>query len=157
MDAGADNISIEIEISSYDNPSTLRITVTDNGSGFTDENFDRFKTLLKPRDDFHKGLGRLLFLEYFAQVEIDSYWENKQRNFIFSNNFKGTAPPQDQLDEAKQGSTLVFKNFLGERVHSYDALKPVSLKSGIVEHFLPILLEFKRPRNKFSNFNKFRS
>ena len=67
LDAGATDISIEIHVQAYEKPDTLKITVTDNGSGFTDENFERFKTLLKPRDKFHKGLGRLVFLNYFNQ------------------------------------------------------------------------------------------
>ena len=149
FDANADTISVKIEISSFDKPSSLVISVIDNGKGFNDENFDRFKTLLRPRDDFHKGLGRLLFLEYFNQVEIDSYWENMQRHFVFNNNFDGIAHPEERKEKSGSGSTLVFKGFLGEKIHSYDYLKPEALKKELVVHFLPLLLNLKKQSTRF--------
>lgn len=54
-----------------------------------EENFARFKTLLKPRDHFHKGIGRLVFLNYFSQVEVNSIWDKSQRTFIFKEGFDG--------------------------------------------------------------------
>ncbi|MGB0744937.1 MAG: ATP-binding protein, partial [Opitutales bacterium] len=37
-----------------------------------------------------------------------------------------------------------FRKFCGDRVKSYDDLKPSALKQRIIEHFLPTLHEFKR-------------
>jgi histidine kinase/DNA gyrase B/HSP90-like ATPase len=150
FDAGADDINIKIEISSFDKPSSLKITITDNGNGFNDDNFNRFRTLLRPRDEFHKGIGRLLFLEYFKQVEILSSWDNKKRTFVFNDNFDGIAPSEEKSDSERHGSTLIFTDFRKERVHSYDNLKPVALKTEIIEHFLPSLLERKRKSTKFN-------
>jgi phosphoglycerate-specific signal transduction histidine kinase len=67
LDAGATEVSIDIDIQAFDQPETLKITVSDNDDGFNDDNFDRFKTLLKPRDGLHKGIGRLVFLNYFKK------------------------------------------------------------------------------------------
>ena len=41
-------ISIDIDVQAFDKPETLKITVSDNGDGFTDENFERFRKLLRP-------------------------------------------------------------------------------------------------------------
>ena len=92
LDAGATDVSISIDIQAFDKPDTLTITVSDNGDGFIDENFDRFKTLLKPRDKFHKGIGRLVFLNYFNRVEVVSTRDRWQRKFSFKEGFDGNAP-----------------------------------------------------------------
>ena len=47
LDAGATKLSVSIDISSFDSPETLTVTIADNGNGFDDESFGRFKTLLK--------------------------------------------------------------------------------------------------------------
>ena len=36
LDAGASQIAIKLEIQSFTAPETLKITITDNGNGFTD-------------------------------------------------------------------------------------------------------------------------
>lgn len=89
LDAGATNIKISISTQSFSASETLNVKVTDNGTGFTDESFDRFKTLMKPKDGFHKGIGRLVFLNYFSTVDIDSQWDKNRRRFTFKENFNG--------------------------------------------------------------------
>ncbi|MEQ8390454.1 MAG: ATP-binding protein [Thalassospira sp.] len=149
LDADANNISVNLKLSSFDSPSSLQLTITDNGRGFTDENFNRFKTLLKPRDEFHKGLGRLLFLDYFEQVKIDSAWSGKRRSFTFDSFFDGKAPATDTTEEVESGSHLVFTGFRKERIHSYDDVRPSALKLEIIDHFLPSLLAKKRENIDF--------
>ena len=149
LDAGATDVSIDIDVQAYDKPDTLKITVTDNGDGFTDENFDRFKTLLKPRDKFHKGIGRLVFLNYFDRVEIVSTRDKWQRKFVFKEGFDGNAPLQElgQAQEAK--TTLTFTGFAGARIKSYDDLKPDAIKPLLIEQFLPMLDARKRDGKTF--------
>lgn len=149
LDAGATEVSIDIDVQAYDKPDTLKITVTDNGDGFTDENFDRFKTLLKPRDKFHKGIGRLVFLNYFGRVEVVSTRDKWQRKFVFKEGFDGNAPLQalGQVQEAK--TTLTFTGFTGARVKSYDDLKPDAIKPLLIEQFLPTLGARKRDCKEF--------
>lgn len=144
LDAGATEISIGIAIQSYDNPSSLNITISDNGNGLNEENFGRFKTLLKPRDEYHKGIGKLLFLEYFNCVEVDSYWENRRRKFTYNEDFNGIAPVETRSEITPDGSKLVFSGFRKERIHSYDHLKPEVLKKQILDHFLPTLLGLQK-------------
>lgn len=149
LDAGATDVSIDIDVQAYDKPDTLKITVTDNGDGFTDENFDRFKTLLRPRDKFHKGIGRLVFLNYFNRVEVASTRDKWQRKFVFKEGFDGNAPLQEleQAQDAK--TTLTFTGFIGARVKSYDDLKPDAIKPLLIEQFLPTLDARKRDDKAF--------
>ena len=140
LDAGATNIEIAISIEAFTAPETLKIEVRDNGSGFTDESFDRFKTLMKPKDGFHKGIGRLVFLNYFDSVEVNSEWESKQRKFIFKENFDGKSLVKELLSTAHRNkTTLLFTKFSKDKVKSYDDLRPGSLKEKIISHFLPTL------------------
>ena len=150
LDAGATEVSIGIDVQAYDKPDTLKITVTDNGDGFTDENFDRFKTLLKPRDKFHKGIGRLVFLNYFDRVEVISTRDKWLRKFVFKEGFDGNAPLQElgKVQEAK--TTLTFTGFAGARVKSYDDLKPDAIKPLLIEQFLPTLDARKRDGRAFT-------
>src|SRR5947207_1545089 len=74
LDAGATDVDIAIEIKSFADADTLRVQISDNGAGFTDDDFARFALLLKLRDDSHKGLGRLIYLRYFRQVDVDSHF-----------------------------------------------------------------------------------
>lgn len=149
LDADATGVSIDIDVQAYDKPDTLKITVTDNGDGFTDENFNRFKTLLKPRDKFHKGIGRLVFLNYFDRVEVVSTRDKWQRKFVFKEGFDGNAPLQ-QLEQAQDAkTTLTFTGFSGSRVKSYDDLKPDAIKPLLIEQFLPTLDARKRDGKAF--------
>jgi hypothetical protein len=149
LDARATEISIHNEIQAFNAPETLKITITDNGNGFTDDNFERFKILLKPLDHFHKGLGRLVYLNYFERVAVISTWGSNRRSFVFKNPFDGKSPVESLAEEQPKATTLVFTKFVGERVKSYDYLKPGSLKDLIIEHFLPTLYERHRQKQDF--------
>lgn len=144
LDAGATEIDIEIYIQAFTTSETLRITISDNGTGFTDESFSRFKTLMKPKDGFHKGIGRLVYLNYFGSIEISSEWENKRRKFIFKENFDGNSDIEELSSTPRDNKTkLVFKNFSKDKVKSYEDLKPGSLKEKIISHFLPTLNDLR--------------
>jgi len=149
LDAGATEVNIDIDVLAFDTPDTLRITVSDNGEGFTDENFARFNTLLCPRDQFHKGTGRLVFLTYFSQIEITSTWGKSRRRFIFKEDFDKNAPIEHLADRQPTKTTLVFSGFAKDRVNSYDDLKPDALKPLLIEHFLPTLDGLKREGKAF--------
>lgn len=149
LDAGATEVSIDIDIQAFDKPETLKITVSDNGDGFTDDNFERFRKLLRPRDKFHKGIGRLVFLNYFNRVDVSSCRDNWRRAFTFKNDFDGNAPLETLADQQEAKTALVFNGFAKERVKSYDDLKPDALKLLIIEQFLPTLDTRKREEKPF--------
>ena len=139
LDAGATEVTIRIEIDGFSAPDTLKIKITDNGGGFDDESFDRFCRVLKPRDADHKGLGRLVYLNYFDQVEVDSTWQDKRRTFFFSENFEKESEVETLAAPAPQSTQLTFKQFNGTQINSHDDLKPGALKTRIIEQFLPTL------------------
>ncbi|HHK2162089.1 TPA: ATP-binding protein [Pseudomonas aeruginosa] len=149
LDAGATNVSINIDVHAFDKPDTLKITVSDNGDGFTDENFERFRKLLRPRDKFHKGIGRLVFLNYFSRVEVTSAWGKWRRHFIFKDSFDGNGPLEALAAEQTAQTTLEFTGFAKDRVKSYDDLKPDALKPLLIEQFLPTLDARKRDGKAF--------
>jgi hypothetical protein len=150
LDAGATEIDIEISIQAFTASETLNVKITDNGSGFTDESFSRFKTLMKPKDGFHKGIGRLVFLNYFDNVEVISEWADNRRKFLFKDNFDGHSDVE-KLSETitSNRTTLLFTNFSKDKVKSYDDLKPGSLKEKIISHFLPTLNDLRDHKVNF--------
>ena len=150
LDAGATEVMIDIDIDSFDSPSTLRVIVSDNGSGFNEDNFLRFKTLLKPRDKYHKGIGRLVFLNYFDQIQVKSSWGENYREFIFKEGFDGVAPISKLEKSQRNTTTLEFFDFVKERIKSYRDIKPDSLKEKIIEHFLPTFDQLRRDGVNFS-------
>lgn len=149
LDAGATEIQILIEVTSFDKPDSLIITISDNGDGFTEENFDRFKKLLRPRDRFHKGIGRLVFLNYFRNVSVETTRDNWRRTFIFKENFDGRSSLQEVENTVARKTTLRFTGFAKDRVKTYDDLKPNTLKNLIIENFLPTLNTLKRDGKEF--------
>lgn len=149
LDAGATEVSIDIDVQAFDKPDTLKITVSDNGDGFTEENFERFRKLLRPRDKFHKGIGRLVFLNYFSRVEVTSTRDKWRRNFIFKDGFDGNAPLEALTDQQSAKTALAFNGFAKDRVKSYDDLKPDVLKPLLIEQFLPTLDARKREGTAF--------
>ena len=150
LDAGATKIDITVSIHSFKKAETLNVKIIDNGTGFNNESFERFKTLLKPKDGDHKGIGRLVFLNYFKKVEIISEWENKRRSFVFKNNFDGSSTLETTTGKSSGYTELDFKGFYKDRIKSYEDIKPGSLKEKIIFHFLPTLNDL---RDKDVDFN----
>lgn len=138
LDANASNIDINIYIEDKTASHSLKIDITDDGDGFTEENFNRFEKLLNPKDKSHKGIGRLVFLKYFNRIEIQSSWLNQNRSFIFdSKGIKNNIISNNT--ENKKITKLSFREFRGDKIHSYNYINPIELKKSIIEHFLPKL------------------
>ncbi len=75
--------------------------IKDNGTGFTDKNFELFaRRFYKTNHDCGKGLGRIAFIKVFDTININSYFTEKNkffnRNFIFN-----TSEIQDNKKEIK--------------------------------------------------------
>lgn len=150
LDAGASEIELVISMQSFTASETLNLAVSDNGTGFTDESFERFKTLMKPKDGFHKGIGRLVFLNYFGAVDVTSEWANFRRKFVFKENFDGASSVEKlPLHVAQNTTKLLFTKFSKDKVKSYEDLKPGSIKEKIVHHFLPTLNDLRDRRIDF--------
>ena len=142
LDAGATRIDIRISLRGFSEPETLNVVITDNGEGFTDDRFERFRKLLMPEDSFHKGLGRLVFLRYFQQVDVESSYEAGIRSFTFSSTFDGKCKKRPQSDG--RNTRLTFKSFAGRSLKSYDDVRATSVMERLVLELLPQLYEMKK-------------
>ena len=90
LDAGATEMKIDITVPDMKQLQNLEIVICDNGVGFTEERFNKFEKLLDVEEQSHKGLGRLVYLVYFANVKIDSFFDDTQsRSFLFNESFEG--------------------------------------------------------------------
>lgn len=143
IDAGASEITLLIKITSFSATESFSIEISDNGNGFTDKNFEKFSSLLEVEEDDHKGIGRLVYLKYFNNIEINSTFEdNKYRQFSFNKDFKG----QSVITEGKKvpsSTKIVFSNYNLDRIRSHDFVKPKSIKKSILLHFFPLLYNYK--------------
>ncbi len=144
LDAGATEISIAVSIRAFSEPKTILVTISDNGTGFTDESFERFKRLLNPRDESHKGLGRLVYLQYFQTVEVRSIFNNKERTFVFTSSFNGQSELKDTSANSPVETTLIFRSFRGDRIKSYDDIKATAIKEQLMLELLPRLYEMQQ-------------
>lgn len=127
----------------------LRITITDNGEGFTNDRFDRFCRLLEPKDKYHKGLGRLVYLRWFSRVDVKSVFADKKRTFTFSDPFNSKADAVGADPSDRLGTTLWFSGYERGRHPVKDDLSPEILKTRILEHFLPRLYKIKESGQTF--------
>ena len=74
LDAGATEFSILIRLPETGDWQHMSLELNDNGGGFTEERFNKFKRLLDVDERTHKGLGRLVYLCYFDRVKIESVY-----------------------------------------------------------------------------------
>ena len=151
LDANASSFSIAIEIDSFDAVKTLKIQIEDNGNGFDDHNFDKFCNLLKKEDVHHKGLGRLVYLNYFQNVNIESVFaNNKKRCFDFNDKFEKENELITLTENVANYAKLTFINFRNERLKSYDNLIPETIKHNLIKQFLPRLYVLKQQQKDFN-------
>jgi hypothetical protein len=139
FDAGASEIEIVVELDGGIAAEGLAVTITDNGVGFTDERFGRFRRLQEPHDRFHKGLGRLVYLQYFQEVAVTSHFSGGTRRFTFSPSFRGDSETELNTKSQPSTTTLRFSGFLKDRLRSYADIRASTLKQQIIDHFLPLL------------------
>mgnify|MGYP006428425851 CR=1 FL=1 len=150
LDAGADEITIKVQSDGKINPvGHLEVLITDNGLGFTEDHFDRFRRVKKPKDVHHKGLGRLVYLQYFNTVSVSSKFDGKKREFKFTKDFTGNADCTECNEIEVSSTSLQFIGFKGERLKTYDDIKPNKLKEQLVEHFLPLFYDKKKAGQDF--------
>ena len=145
LDARADRIAIEIKIDAFDRPHTLELSIGDNGLGFTDKNFEKFSRLLEVESNDRKGLGRLVYLAYFEEVSIESFYErSKKRKFLFNDRFAGRSEEMTE-EERGSGSILRFSKYLKDKIYAYDYLIPNKIKESLIQQFFPLF--FKKKEN----------
>ena len=149
--AGASEIYIKITIDSFTKQNTLSITIEDNGEGFNDKNFGKFVELLNYEDESRKGIGRLIFLNYFNEIEVVSYYENnKKRSFTYSNDFEGKESEYtiETVEKSSKNTILTMKGYSKKKLKEYNYLLPEAIKSHLISHFYPLF--YTKKKNKES-------
>lgn len=145
IDAGATEIGIDIYLPTFQDYKDLTITITDNGKGFDSENFDRFCHVLDKQDEAHKGVGRLVYLNYFEKVNIVSCFDSNCREFVFDDVFEDSCDIKP-LNGGKIETKLQFSGYRKEKIKEYAYIVPDQLIDSILEHFLPKFYKMKMDR-----------
>lgn len=145
LDADASKISICISIDELGKQETLKITVQDNGVGFTQERYGKFCKLLQVEDSTHKGVGRLVYLYYFDTIEVSSIFNKQHRTFLYNTSFDEANSNMvlEPIDSQEQRTILNFSNCTLKRLSSYNSILPDSLKRMILEEFLSRFYVYK--------------
>lgn len=144
LDANATEFNIEISLSSRDDLRNMVITLSDNGVGFDDIRFEKFSKLFDVEDQSHKGLGRLVYLCYFDEVQVKSVFDNsKQRVFIFNETFNKTSYTITDIEPTKNHSILKMSGFTGEKLGKNDYINPLYIKKALLETFYMKLYKAK--------------
>lgn len=136
LDAGANEIRINISLPDPTQLQNLQLTISDNGIGFDDYRFGKFSKLFDVEEQSHKGLGRLVYLCYFEKVYVESTYNEgtKKRTFTFDDGFNGENTVED-IEPYPCGSSLTMQGFAGERLHRNDNINPNHIKSLLMENF----------------------
>lgn len=136
LDAGANEIRINISLPDPTQLHNLQLIISDNGVGFDDYRFGKFSKLFDVEEQSHKGLGRLVYLCYFERVRVESTYNEgtKKRTFTFDDGFNGENTVED-TEPYPCGSSLTMLGFTGERLHRNDNINPNHIKSLLMENF----------------------
>lgn len=144
--AQINNENIKIEVTPFES-----FSVTDNGKGFTSENYKSFRTAdssLKWKKGC-KGIGRFLWLKTFEKASIErnfqenGKWYNRKFNFTLD----GITPDNNisQSDVTENKTTITLYNF--KRVYRDKCPKSLEvLARKIIEHCLIYFILGNCPR-----------
>ena len=152
LDANATNIKIHVFIDSFDKQETLKVDIIDNGEGFTDERYDKFCELLKVDEETHKGAGRLVYLCYFDNISVISYYGHECRKFTFNSEFDKEKSDMSTtyLENESYETKLTFEGCSLKRLSSYAVITPNYLRQQILQEFYPRLYLLKKDNKKFN-------
>jgi len=133
----------------------LTITVADNGIGLDDRNFEAFCTT----DTDHKinvggkGVGRLLWLDCFQQIQIESVYQKddqlRRRSFDFSLKREEQITNYSERALFASEPTGMVITFSGLRDNGYSAKFPNRLGHifrHVTSHFLPTFIGNRCPK-----------
>ena len=141
----AESTQIEIVVREKSKVSDAELTILDNGNGFNQESFNRFSVLGKKVDGEHKGLGRVVYLMYYGEVNIISNYRCNGEWLRRNINFNDTFNPKDSPDEFKEeGSNqefsqtkLIFRRPIHQKIHDGKFINIYYIRSFLFARFLP--------------------
>ncbi|MDR0306601.1 MAG: ATP-binding protein [Chitinispirillales bacterium] len=145
LDANATEIEIKISVKALNQSGTLQIEILDNGEGFTDERYKKFSNLFDIDENSHKGLGRLVYLCYFENIEIMSFYnKTKKRTFSFSEGFEEEKNVVIDVEERSSGTNFKMTNYVLKKIAKEDFILPEKIKLRILEEFYTRLFQIKK-------------
>ena len=130
IDGGGRKITISFEANRLNDVKAVKMSIDDDGVGFTDERFKKFSKLMDVEDEDikHRGLGRLVYLFYFDKVEVESYFEKtKHRVFSFDEKLNDEAKENAAIeieDDHPDGSILRFKGYNLSKLYKKEFADP---------------------------------
>ncbi len=137
LDANASTFKVKVELDDYAHLQNLKVTLEDDGEGFTDKRYSKFSKLLDVEEKTHKGLGRLVYLCYFDKVQVTSYYDKgKKRSFVFDNEFDKDNCVIEDNKRKRSGSTFVLTSFNGEKLSKNSNVRSSYIKRVLLENFL---------------------
>ena len=145
---------VDVYVNTNRDKEDVTVEVSDNGLGLNEENWNAFITMDTPNkiDMGGKGVGRLLWLDCFNEINVESRFKNPrptERRFEFalsdSNQIRNlTVEPIKK--EFRAGTTV---SFAGLREGKYKAKFPgreTYIKQHFISHFLPSFVSDGCPR-----------
>lgn len=151
LDAEATEINISINMKAANKPETLQVEISDNGLGFTDERYKKFSNLFDVDESSHKGLGRLVYLCYFDEVEVVSYYEKvKKRKFEFNEGFKANDFEASIVEERTSGTTFKMSGYALQKVAKNEYINVKYLKEKIQQEFYSRLFLLKEQKQEIT-------
>ena len=151
LDAGATKINIKISAETLSQHESLKITVVDNGKGFTDDRYKKFSRLFDTDESSHKGLGRLVFLCYFKNIRVTSHYnETKKRIFEFSEEFEEENNEVINVEKKRSETIFVMTNYLLQKIAKEEYIQPNKLKQRILEVFYARFFKIKEQGGYFN-------
>lgn len=150
LDAGATEINIDIALKSLSTPESLKLEISDNGQGFTDDRYSKFSKLFDVEESSHKGLGRLVYLCYFEKIRVISYFNSgKKRTFNFTESFEEGKFNIEDTEVESSGTTFLMSNYSLQRIAKAEYVNPLSMKQRILEEFYSRFFQLKKLNKKF--------
>lgn len=151
LDADATKIDIKITAKAFNKPESLEIEISDNGVGFTDERYSKFSNLFDVDENTHKGLGRLVYLCYFDDIKVQSYFEEtKKREFDFNEGFNEEEFRVEDVALTTSGTTFKMNGYTLQKFGKNEYLKPDYLKARILEEFYSRLFQLKKEKKEIT-------
>jgi len=152
---GEINIKINASETTTEKPEFHSLSVSDNGIGFNEEEFERFNTYKDYKKGFHNlGTGRLQFTYFFDNTVINSTFQEGdkyfEREFIVSkkkkfldNNAIVFHKYCKEVQQNPTGTTVTFNTLL-EPSDMYNSMTDEFLKDIILERYMHFLCHYRK-------------
>jgi hypothetical protein len=144
-----DKSQTALEFPEYAFSPIENISITDNGNGFTDENYNSFSylyTQIKKEMFGCKGVGRIIWFKTFEHVEVNSTYSTDTglKNRIFRQTVNDDLPQGGKPKPFPRGKIETTVHLMNSKEIYRKCLniKLETIKKEVIQHFFPHLLLF---------------